>query len=86
MAALEERVSYLEGAHEHLATKADVAAVKTDIAAVKTDIAAVKTDIAAVKTDIAKLETRLIKWIIGLMVASIAVASTLAIFIQRLIG
>ena len=72
MAALEERVSYLEGAHEHLATKADVAAVKTDI--------------AAVKTDIAKLETRLIKWIIGLMVASIAVASTLALFIQRLIG
>ena len=72
MAALEERVSYLEGAYEHLATKADVVAVKTDI--------------AAVKTDIAKLETRLIKWIIGLMVASIAVASTLALFIQRLIG
>ena len=72
MAALEERVSYLEGAHEHLATKADVAAVKTDI--------------AAVKTDIAKLETRLIKWIIGLMVASIAVASTVALLIQRLIG
>ena len=79
MAALEERVSYLEGAHEHLATKADVAAVRTEIAAVKTDI-------AAVKTDIAKLETRLIKWIIGLMVASIAVASTVALLIQRLIG
>jgi hypothetical protein len=72
MAALEERVSYLEGAHEHLATKADIAAVKTDI--------------ATVKTDIAKLETRLIKWMIGLMVASIAVASTVALFIQRLIG
>ena len=72
MAALEERVSYLEGAHEHLATKVDVAAVRTDI--------------AAVKTDIAKLETRLIKWIIGLMVASIAVASTVALLIQRLIG
>ena len=72
MAALEEQVSYLEGAHEHLATKAHVAAVRTEI--------------AAVKTDIAKLETRLIKWIIGLMVASIAVASTLALFIQRLIG
>ena len=76
MAALEERVSYLEGAHEHLATKADVAAVNRTV----------KTDIAAVKTDIAKLETRLIKWIIGLMVASIAVASTVALLIQRLIG
>ena len=39
MAALEERVSYLEGTHEHLATKADVAAVRIEIAAVKTDIA-----------------------------------------------
>ena len=68
MAALEERVSYIEGAHEHLATKADVAAVRTEI--------------TAVKTDIAKLETRLIKWIIGLMVASIAVASTVVLFIQ----
>ena len=68
MAALEERVSYLEGAHEHLATKADVAAVRTEIAAVKNDIA------------------KLIKWIIGLMVASIAVASTVALLIQRLIG
>ena len=55
---LEERVSRLEGGHEHLATKADLA----------------------------ELETRLIKWMIGMMLASAAVAASVALFVQRLIG
>ena len=32
---LEQRVARLEGAYEHLATKADVAEIKTDIAEIK---------------------------------------------------
>lgn len=58
MATIEDRVSRLEGAYDHLATKADVAELKAD----------------------------LIKWMVGLMVASIAVATSLALFVQRLIG
>ena len=38
MATVEERVSRLEGAYEHLATKADVADVKTEIANLKADL------------------------------------------------
>ena len=40
----------------------------------------------ATKADLAKLETSLVKWIIGMMVASIAVASSIALFVQRLWG
>ncbi len=56
MATVEQRVSYVEGKLDSLATKADLA----------------------------ELETRLIKWIIGMMVGSVAVASTIALLVQRL--
>ena len=39
----------------------------------------------ATKSDLAELETRLIKWMIGMMLGSVTMATTLAIFIQRLI-
>ena len=32
------------------------------------------------------METRLIKWMVGLMVGSIAVASSIALLVQRIIG
>ena len=38
----------------------------------------------ATKADLAELETRLIKWMVGLMVASVAAASTIALVVQRL--
>ncbi len=55
-----ERLARIEGAYEHLATKADLQTVKADIAAVKSelqgDIAAVKSelqgDMAAVKSEL----------------------------------
>ena len=71
MASLEERVSYLEGAHQRLATREDVSEVKASI--------------ARVETSVARLETSIIKWMIGLMASSIAIACTLALVIDRLI-
>ena len=56
MATVDQRVSYVEGKLDSLATKADLA----------------------------ELETRLIKWIIGMMVGSVAIASTIALLVQRL--
>ena len=38
----------------------------------------------ATKADLAEMETRLIKWMVGLMVAAIAAASTIALVVQRL--
>jgi hypothetical protein len=50
--------------------------------ATRVDLESVKGDL---KTDIAKLETRLIKWMVGMLVAAIAAASTVALLIHRLI-
>ena len=64
MATIEQRVGQLEGAYEHLATKADLADLKTSIY---------------------QLETRMIRWMVGMMVGSVAIASSIALFIQRLL-
>ena len=68
MTTLEERVSYLEGGFQHLATKADVADLKTDI--------------ANLKADYAESESRLLRWMVGMMLTSTAVAVSIATLIQ----
>ena len=45
MASIEERVSRLEGAYEHLATKADVEEVKASIADLRAGIANLKAEL-----------------------------------------
>ena len=40
----------------------------------------------ATKEDLAQVETRLIKWMVGLMVGSVAVASSTAILVERLVS
>ncbi len=57
MTTIEERVSYIEGRLDSLATK----------------------------EDLASLESRLIKWMIGMVISSVAIATTLALFIQGLV-
>ena len=64
MTTADERLARLEGAYEHLATKADVGDVKAEIGNLKAD---------------------LLKWMVGMMISSVALAVTVAIFIQRLI-
>lgn len=39
----------------------------------------------ATKADLAEMKTDLIKWMVGLMLGSIAAASTIALFMQRLL-
>ena len=40
----------------------------------------------ATKADLSKLETRLITWMIGLMVGSVAVATSIAVALQMSVG
>ena len=40
----------------------------------------------ATKADLSELETRLIKWMIGLMVGSVAVATSIAVSVQMFTG
>ena len=69
MTTTEERLSHLEGAYQHLATKADIGEVRVEI--------------ADLKVAIANLEAQLIRWMVGLMVGSIAAASSIALLVQR---
>ena len=43
-----------------------------------------KQETLATKEDLAKLEARLIKWMVGVMVASIVAASAVATLVERL--
>ena len=56
MATESERIARIEGAYEHLATKADVEAVKTAVHEVRTEVQTVKTglqaEIQTVKSDL----------------------------------
>ena len=90
MTMVEERVSRLEGAYDHLATKADIADarteiadarteianVRTEMAEVRTDIAEVRTDIAEVRTEMAAVENRLLFRLGGLILGSSAALGT----------
>ena len=76
MVTLEERVSRLEGGYEHLATKADLSDLRADL---KTDIARVESRLEA---KLASLESRLLRWMIGMVLTSIVVASSVATLIQ----
>ncbi len=60
-----ERLSRLEGAYEHLATKADVERVRTDVERVRTDVEGVRTDVERVRSELNGM-----KWIIGVGIAA----------------
>ena len=95
MTTLEERVSRLEGGYEHLATKADIADTKADIANLRAYVADVRADMKAEMGDlrgaigdlrgaIGDLKAEIIKWMVGMMVGTIAAASSIALLVQRL--
>ena len=74
-----ERLSRLEGAYEHLATKADIARVEGEVTSVRADIARVE---ARMDARMADMESRLIKWMVGAIIGVAAVFTA----IVRLLG
>ena len=86
MTMLEERVSSIEGAYEHLATKADVQELRGDMNAaveglrgdMNTAIERLRGDMRTemetmrgdLRNDIRTSEVRMIKWVAGLMVGT----------------
>ena len=71
MTPLEERVSRLEGGHEHLATKADVADVRTSIAELRTSMAELRAELLE---RIASGENRHIRWTVGTALVGLSIA------------
>ena len=82
--SLGERVSWIEGGYEHLATKADLAQLKaelqSDIAGLHGDIAGAHGDIGGLRGEIDALrgEIRGIKWWILSVGAAVVALSSLA--------
>ena len=75
MTMLEERVSSIEGAYDHLATKADVQELRGDMNTaierlrgdLRTEMETMRGDL---RNDIRTSEVRMIKWVAGLMVGT----------------
>ena len=90
MTTTEERVSRLEGAHEHFATKADIADVKAELKAniaeakaeLKADIANVKTDVRELRSELRAMETRLLLRLGGLLIASAGATAAILRFLS----
>ena len=75
-----ERLSRLEGAHLHMATKADLAAVETRVMAriAESDEKRAESEIRLMAM-IAAFESRVIKWVVGVAVTLFAAFASLAI-------
>ncbi len=66
MATAEERLSYLEGAYEHLATKADIARLEGQIESSRATLEGqIESSNATLREHISNSEKSLIKWMVG---------------------
>ena len=92
MTMLEERVSSIEGAYDHLATKADVQELRGEMNTaverlrgdLRTEMETMRGDL---RNDIRNSEVRMIKWGAGMMIGNIvaniiAMAALLRLFLQ----
>ena len=48
------------------------------------DVFATKADLAELRVELHQMENRIIKWMVGLMLGSVAIAVSVAVLIQRL--
>ena len=77
LGAMGERVARIEGAYEHLATKADMESVKTEVNALKADVNALRAEVQSAKVELhseiagMKSELRWIKWALGIIVVGV---------------
>ena len=91
MTTPEERLSRLEGAYEHLATKSDLQALETrmtqQIAESEARSAKQRADMETRLTkQIAESETRIVKWVVGVMIGGIVAGAAFATVIVNLVG
>ena len=80
MTTSEDRLSRLEGAYEHLATKADLQALETRM------VKQVADSETRMTKQISESETRTVKWMVGLMIGSVVAATAIASAVALLVG
>jgi len=84
VAETREDVSAIKAAFAHLATKADVNELRADVSAIKATLPhlATKAEVNELKSDISAMETKIIRWVVGTMIAVASVAFTIAKFVK----
>lgn len=91
MTTPEERLSRLESAYEHLATKADLQALETRMTQQIADSEARMTrQIADSETrmtkQIAESETRMVKWMVGALTGGIVAGAAIVTAVVNIVG
>lgn len=86
----EHRLSRLEGAYEHLATKADVQALETrmiqQIADSEARSAKQRADMETRLTkQIAESETRIVKWVVGMMIGGVVAGAAIVAVVVNIV-
>ena len=84
VAQTREDVSAIKAGFTHLATKADLNDLKADISAIKATLPhlATSAEINGVRSDLHALETKLIRRLVGTMIAAVSAAFTIAKFVN----
>ena len=78
MTIMEERLSRLEGAYEHLATKSDLADLRTEMSEMRAELRdEYRSGLATQKIEMANLKADLIKWMVGTLIIGIAATATI---------
>ena len=80
MTTPEDRLSRLEGAYEHLATKADVQTLETRMTQ---EIIASE---ARMTKQIAESETRMVKWMVGALTGGIIAGAAIVTAVVNIVG
>ena len=91
MTTPEERLSRLEAAYEHVATKADLQSLETRMTQQMGNLEArLLKQFADSETrmtkQVAEAETRMVKWMVGLMIGSVIAATAFASAVALLAG
>jgi hypothetical protein len=84
VAETREEVSAIKSAFAHIATKADLNEVKGDVSAIKATLPhlATKAEVNGLRADMSAMETRIIRWIVGTIIAAASMAFTIAKFVH----
>ena len=79
-ASLEQRVAHLEGAYQHLATKADLHELESKL----------ESKLYQFEGKLYQMESRLLRWVVGTILASVGItagmASGITLALNRLLG
>ena len=70
---MEERLSRLEGAYEHLATKADLAELRSEL----------RSDVAGLRADLFDKLNVHMRWMIGIQIASLVAIVAVLRFLEQ---